>query len=170
MSDEPEVQLDAAGNAVLNPKIREQMRKQAKENEDLRKQVAELALGGVYSDLAIPTTGAGKFFRDHYDGPTDRASVEAAAKEAGVIGEPSGQQRNEPTAEERAARAEVLERELKTLRSIQSGTSTLGDGETGNSLAEWEAKLRAAKTTTEFDAIVESDEYQRLKSQQIVFG
>lgn len=163
------VVYDDDGNPVLNPKIREQMRRQERELKEANAKLRDADLRVVYAELGVSTEGPGKFFRDNYSGPTDKESVKTAALEAGAIAPAAPSSTPPPAAT--AQRELELQAELDALRGISGATSTTGT-ETGTSMNEMLAKLReAAKKSdpAEFDALLESEEMQRLGSQPISF-
>jgi hypothetical protein len=69
-----------------DPDWLKQLRKDAAEAKKLKGEVAQLRRQGAMDELAIPKTGAGKLFRDKWDGdPDDLDSLKAAAKEYELI-------------------------------------------------------------------------------------
>lgn len=95
-----------------------QLRKEAAEAKKLKNEVATLRRHGAMDDLGIPKTGAGKLFRDKWDGdPTDLDALRAAAAEYELIPtEPS------PEAEDVTDAIEAAER---IATAAQGGTSEL---------------------------------------------
>lgn len=93
-----------------------QLRKDAARAKTLEKEVATLRRHGAMDDLGIPKTGAGKLFRDKWDGdPTDLDALRAAAAEYELIPtEPS------PEAEDVSDAIEAAER---IATAAQGGTS-----------------------------------------------
>lgn len=79
---ETDIQQDPAEEAEWL----KQLRKDAEEAKKLRKEVAGLRRGSAMDELGIPRTGAGKLFREKWDGdPDDRDGLLAAAKEYELI-------------------------------------------------------------------------------------
>ena len=169
MSDQNDdgITYDDEGAPVLDPRIRERLRNQERQLKEANDKIAAAELRGVYAELQIPNEGSGKFFRDNYRGPTDLESVRAAASGASVLPTQQVQQQQDQQQQQQPSERELeLQRELEAIRVANGGTSTQGQAPE-SSLSEMVAKLRAAKTTEEDDAILESDEMQRLGNQQI---
>jgi len=169
-NDDSGIEFDDNGAPILDHRIRERLRTQERQLKEAEAKIAEAELRGVYAELQIPNEGSGKFFRENYRGPTDLASVRAAASDARVLPEQQVQQPQDPQQppqnQQPSERELELQRELEAIRVANGGTSTLGQ-QPESSLSEMVAKLRAAKTTEEYDAILGSDEMQRLGNQQI---
>ena len=159
MADEnvDELTYDSDGNAVLNPRIREQMRNQERENAALKKQLRDSELRGVFAELRIPTTGAGKLFRDTYQGEPTLEAVKQAATEYDVL--PKGE----------VVVDQAKQAELEALRRVNGAVDPTDTKDASEILQDVLAKLRAARSTEEFDAIMASAEVQSLGSQPISF-
>jgi hypothetical protein len=80
---EPDTQQEPPAE---DPDWLKDLRREAKEAKDLRKEVADLKRGSVMDDLGIPKTGAGKLFRDTWSGdPGDEEALRKAAAEYELI-------------------------------------------------------------------------------------
>lgn len=161
MSDESanDVEFDSEGNAVLNPRIREQLRNQERENAALKKQLRDTELKAIYAELRIPNEKAGKLFRDTYSGDVTLEAVRSAAAEYDVLpGAP------DPVVDSRR------NAELDALRRVNGATDANETKDAQEVLQEVLAKLKAAKSVEEFDAIMASGEVQSLAHSPISFA
>lgn len=163
-----EILTDNEGNAILNPKIREEKRQAEKDRDRLIKENRDLNLRVVFSEVGVPTDGMGKFFREHYSGEVDIESVRSAVREAGIQLGGQSQGESKPTWEQ--ARAAQLEEELARLRSGSTATSDINSDSDLTALKELENRLRAAKSPEEFDDIMASPEAQRLSDRPVNFN
>lgn len=157
--------LDQDGNPVLDPKIREHMRKLEKENAEQKQALKSAQLQGIYAELGIPKEKGGLLFRDNYNGEATVEAVREAATKYDVL--PNGGQTPEEL--ERQAQLEALAR-------INSSTDQGGGSRDAENILDTTlAKLRAATAKggdagkAEFDAIMASPEVQALRNQPISF-
>lgn len=153
--DNEEVTLDNDGNAVLNPRIREQLRNQEKQLAEAQKQLRNSELRAIYAELGIANTGTSKLFRDTYSGDVSLEAVRNAASEYDVLPKSSvdaGQQG-----------------ELEALRRVNGATDSTTSTDAQTTLNDILAKLKKAKNTDEFDEIMGSPEVQALRHQPISF-
>lgn len=164
MSDNTNEVLDSEGNPVLDPKIRDHMRAQEKENAALKKQLQTFAVGNACDELGIPKTGAGKLFRDTYSGDATLEAVKTAA--SGYEGIIPGAQKSP---EELALEAK-MQADLEALRRVNNSSDQSSTKDASEVLDEVLAKLKATKNVEEFDAIMASPEVQALRNQPITFG
>lgn len=127
---------------VLDPNIREELkraRKREQEFQELQERLNATERASALDKAGLPETGAGKFFRDHYDGPLDVASIKAAAEEAGIVAAAAAPPARDP----------AIEAELETQRLLAGGIRGQGDGEV-DPVETYEAELKAARR--EFNA------------------
>ena len=163
MNDDTQDELtyDSDGNAVLNPRIREQLRSQEKQLAEMKKQVRDSELKAVFTELGIPSTGLAKLFRDGYQGEATLDAVRSAASEYdGLIPKPASEQ----TSQEPDRQAE-----LDALRRVNGATDPTNTTDASDVLKDVLKRLKAAKDTDEFDDIMASPEVQALRSQPISF-
>jgi hypothetical protein len=91
-----------------DPDWLKQLRKDAADAKKLRGEVAQLRRNGVMDDLGIPKTGAGKLFRDKWDGdPDDLDGLKAAAKEYELISDQPASEQVEQALDAAASAAEI---------------------------------------------------------------
>lgn len=167
MQNDEEVVLDDQGNAILNPRIREEKRAAEKERDQLRKENRNLQLQANAARIGIAGEGMGKFFLEHYDGAVDEESIKTAAREAGVT--LAGQQQSDQQSFEQRREAQ-LQKELDELRGVSSATSDRNGESDLTALKELENRLRGARTEAEFDDIMASPDAQRLRDRPINFN
>ena len=123
-------------NEVLDPNIREELkraRKREQEFQELQERLQATEKAAAFDKAQIPETGAGKFFRDHYDGPLDEASIKAAAADAGVV-----------SAAAPPAADPAIERELEAQRLLAGGVRGQGEGDV-DPVEKFEQELKAAR-------------------------
>ena len=163
MTDETQDELtyDSDGNAVLNPRIREQLRSQEKQLAEMKKQVRTSELNAIYSELGIPNSGLAKLFRDGYQGDVSLDAVRNAASEYdGLI--PSANSTQTSQEPDRQA-------ELDAIRRVNGATDPTNSPEAAEVLQDALKRLKAAKNLEEFDDIMSSPEIQALRSQPISY-
>lgn len=170
--EQSELLYDDQGNAILNPRIREHQRALERDKAALEKEVALLRVGSLMDRLGVGTTGAGKFFREHYAGPADEESVKAAAQDAGAL---TGNTGGGDTGGSTASDQEIQQRqdELDRLRRANNATNGTSSSDSLGELEEIKAKMRKAVAEgneAEFDALMESAELLRLSQQPINFN
>jgi len=160
MSDNPdELVFDENGDKVLNPRIREQLHKQERQNKELVGQLRMAELKAIYAELGIPSTGLAKLFRDGYTGePTLEAVKSAASQYDGLL----------PTATSEVT--DDVQAQLEALRRVNSANDPTSTKDATTVLEEVKAKLKAAKTPEEFDDILASADVQSLRNQSISFS
>ncbi len=161
MSDDvnDELVFDSNGDAVLNPRIREQLRSQEKELGQMKKQLRDSELKAVFAELRIPNEKAGKLFRDTYAGEVTLEAVRRAAEDYDVL----------PKGDETQSLDPQRQAELDALRRVNNATETNTSSDATEVMQDVLAKLRSAKSTEEFDAIMSSPEVRALGSQPISF-
>ena len=159
MADDDEVLSDSEGNAVLNPRIREQLRNQEQQLKETTKRLRDAELRAVFTELGIPSTGLAKLFRDGYQGePTLEAVKSAASEYDGLL----------PTATTTLDSQQA--NDLEALRRINNASDTTNVKDATEVLQETLTRLRNAKDLAEYDEIMASPEVQALRSQPISFN
>ncbi len=154
-----ELVFDENGDTVLNPKIREQMRNQEKQNKELVAQLRSAELRGIYAELGIPSTGLAKLFRDGYTGEATLEAVKLAASQYdGLLPSATSQVTDD------------VQAQLEALRRVNSSNDPTSTKDATTVLEEVKAKLKAAKTPEEFDDILASADVQALRNQSISFS
>jgi hypothetical protein len=154
-----ELVFDENGDKVLNPRIREQMRSQEKQNKELQARLREAELRGIYAELGIPNTGLAKLFRDGYQGEATLEAVKSAASQYdGLLPAPTS-----PVDDD-------VQAQLEALRRVNSANDSTNTKDAMTVLDEVKAKLKGAKTPEEFDDILASADVQSLRNQPISFS
>ena len=153
-----ELVFDENGDKVLNPKIREQMRSQEKQNKELVAQLRLAKLDAIYAELGISSTGLAKLFRDGYQGePTLEAVKSSASQYEGLLPATT------PVGDD-------VQAQLEALRRVNSANDPTNTKDATTVLEEVKAKLKAAKSPEEFDDILASADVQSLRNQSISFS
>lgn len=160
MSDNPdELVFDENGDKILNPRIREQLHKQEKQNKELLSQLRTAQLQAIYAELGIPSTGLAKLFRDGYQGEATLEAVKSAASQYdGLL----------PT--DQSPLGDDVQAQLEALRRVNSANDSTNTTDAMAVLDAVKAKLKAATTSEEFDDIMASADVQSLRNQSVSFS
>lgn len=107
---------------VLDPKIREHMRKLEDENKAKDAQIAAMQRDQAFADAGVPKDGAGALLRRAYEGDLTSEAIQAQAKEFGLtFGSQTEQQQQEADA---AAQAELDAQRRVAGANVGAGTPT----------------------------------------------
>jgi hypothetical protein len=110
MTDTLDSETNGDGGEVLDPRIREEL-KRSREHQtraaeaEARAEAAERR--SVFAEVGIPTTGIGSLFREAYKGDLTPEAVKSAAEGYGVLGAPSEPEDSGLTEAERATQQRI---------------------------------------------------------------
>jgi len=131
-------------NSVLNPNIREQLRKSekiAKEAAEVKQQLAELQKEVAFAKAGIPEGGAGALLRKAYDGEITPEAIRKAAEEYNLFA---------PT----QAQNSVPDSELDGMRRVAGAAAGAGGTPQVNVETSFATALAGANSETETMAVI----------------
>lgn len=161
MSDDPTLNDDGTPREPLDPRIREQLRRQEQELSEANAKIRASDLRAIYAELGIPTTDVGKLFRDTYSGD---ATIDAVRTAAEGYGDAVLPKQVDPRADQ-----------LEALRRLNAAGDPSQSPEAQDILNTTLEKLAATQKPggggiEEFDRIMASPEVQALRTQPINFN